>query len=69
MTAGNWITVCIAAAEFVLVPLTIAVVRYTVQTHKEIASQMKYDRDATNTRLRYLEEFFMSQSTGVRPRR
>lgn len=30
------------------------------KVHSDILSQMKYDRDATNTRLRYLEEFFMA---------
>lgn len=29
------------------------------RTHKELAEQMKFDRDATNRRLRYLEEYFM----------
>jgi hypothetical protein len=69
MSTGNWISVAIAVAEIVLVPFIIAMIRYTTQTHKEIASQMKYDRDATNTRLRYLEEFFMTQAANVRPRR
>ena len=30
------------------------------KVHAAILEQMKYDRDATNTRLRYLEEYFMA---------
>jgi hypothetical protein len=30
------------------------------KVHMEMLGQMRYDREATNTRLRYLEEYFMS---------
>lgn len=34
------------------------------RTHREISEQMRFDRDATNKRLRYLEEYFMSHGMG-----
>lgn len=30
------------------------------KVHEEMYAQMRIDREATNTRLRYLEEYFMS---------
>ena len=30
------------------------------KVHSDILNQMRFDRDATNQRLRYLEEYFMS---------
>jgi hypothetical protein len=35
--------------------------------HQDIVNQMAHDRQATNQRLRYLEEYFMN--LGMRPRR
>ena len=34
------------------------------KVHREMIDQMKYDRDATNTRLQYLERYFMSRGMG-----
>ena len=37
---------------------------YKDREHDEMLAQMKLDRDATNIRLRYLEEYFMSHGMG-----